>query len=387
MEILSTTESNIKIVLIVNGFQKDYVLNIVNGLCTYCKVILICSDNFAQHDFNSNVSVENLRGNQDFNVPLKVKFIRILKYYIRLVLYIVRTDVKILHILWIRFSLIDGIFFSLLARFMGKKVVYTAHDILPHDRNTRLNKLIFGLIYKSQNCIIVHTEYMKQRLIDEFNVKCNKIQFIEHGVYDVQCSEHLTTEVARDLNKLNKDDFVLLFFGRIAKYKGVEQIASNINKFKHKKRNVKLIIAGEIANNYKDEFCRYIRSIDTSNIITKFGFIDNDEVEMLFKLSNVTILPYKETSQSGVLFLSYAFGTPIIAPKIGGFPNYIIHGKTGLLYNPNSASDFINTINEAISVFNDSNGKYRYEIIDYVNANFSWSQSAKKLFHLYAKYL
>lgn len=381
-----TIESTIHIIIIANGFQTDYLLNFVTALSEHCKVVFICSDNMEKTKFNSNVVVKNLRGDHNPNVPVKNKVIRILRYYYKLFRFIQKSKVKVVHIQWLRFYLIDGLLFTLFARLTGKKVIYTAHDVLPHDRTTLINRLIFRLIYKSQNVIIVHTSFLKNRLHKEFNVAKNKVHFIEHGVYNVADSKEITFELARYRYNLSKEDFVVLFFGRIAKYKGIELIASNINRFSNNNINVKLIIAGEVSKDYETEFYKYFKTIDTSNIIKRFGFIDNHEVEFLFKSSNVTVLPYKEASQSGVLFLSYAYGTPIIAPKIGGFSNYIIQNKTGFLYNPDVESSFFSAVSKAIQVFSNLSTESRKNIKKFAYNNFSWSASCKKLNSIYMKY-
>jgi len=380
------TESKTAIIIIANGFQTDYLLNLVHGLSEYCKVVLICSDDLEQHKYNSNVTVINLRGNQNPNVSIKEKVFRVINYYKKLFRFIRKTNIKVVHIQWIRFSLIDGILFSLCTRMFGKKVIYTAHDIVPHDRNTLLNRLIFRLVYKSQDEIIVHTEFIRNRILNEFNILKNKVHFIEHGVYNIQTTKEITCENARDYFNLSKDDFVILFFGRIAKYKGVELIASNINKFTCENGKVKLIIAGEVAKDYETDFLNFLNNIDTTNIIQRLSFIKTSDVELLFKSSDVTILPYKEASQSGVLFLSYAYGTPVIASRIGGFPNYIVQEKTGMLYDPKDELSFTHAINTAIHIFKKPNDELSNRIQTFANDNFSWNSSCRQLYSIYEKY-
>lgn len=380
------TQTTINVIIITNGFQTDYMLNLVHNLSEYCKVTLICSEDLAQFKFNSNVIVKNLRGSLDPNVSIKYKATRIIKYYFKIFSFIIKSKIKVLHIQWLKYYMIEGVLFSLFARLIGKKVVYTAHDVIPHDKDTLLNRLIFRLIYKSQNVIIAHTMFIKQRLHDEFNVPKNKVYFIEHGVYNVLKNEDINLKIARKKYNLKVEDFVILFFGRIAKYKGIDLIASSINNFSDENKSVKLLLAGEVSKDYKIEFFEYFNNIDSTNIVTRFCFIDDEEVELLFKASNVTILPYKEASQSGVLFLSYAYGVPVIAPKLGGFPNYILHNKTGLLYDPNDVSNFMDTVNTAIKVFNTSNSKINKSIENFAYENFSWNSSCKQLSKIYNEF-
>ena len=371
-----------KIIVIANGFQDDYIVNLVWGLSDICEVDLIGSSKYSKYKFNSNVRFINLRGDHDSNTSFLNKFIRINKYYLKLIWYLMGTRIKVVHIQWIHFY-VEGIIISLFARSLRKKVVYTVHDVLPHDRNTLINRIIFGLIYRSQNILIAHTRYIKERLINEFRIPEKKVHIIKHGVYKVKNTKEISFESARKNLSLKMNDFVILFFGRIAKYKGIEILLSDFNKLKETKKDLKLIIAGQVSQRFEKEFYGILSRMVVNDIITKFYFIEANEVELLFKCANITILPYLEASQSGVLFLSYAYGIPVIAPKVGGFPDDIISGKTGLLFTQKEESNLYATITKAISTFTHQNEKLRDSIKKFAIQNYSWNTSCGKLSSIY----
>src|SRR6202007_1075034 len=96
---------------------------------------------------------------------------------------------------------------------------------------------------------------------------------------------------------------------------------------------------------YLDEILRTIRRIESrERIISKIQFIPDEETELYFKAPDVLVLPYKEIFQSGVLFLAYSFGLPVIAADVGSFREEIIEGRTGFLCNPNDAVDLASAI-------------------------------------------
>ena len=373
-----------RVSIVANGFQYDYIINLNAGLSAYCKVDLIGSDQYLKYQFGDNINFFNLRGNHNEDVAAGTKMLRMLKYYVRLLLYILGTKSKVIHVQWLRFYITDGVLFPLLARVFGKKAFYTVHDVLPHDKDTKLNRLIFKVIYKSQTKIIVHTAFIRNRLLNEFNIKENKIELVKHGVYKVNLSEDISYSSARKQFDIGENDFVFLFFGWIAKYKGLDILLASFNKIKKEHANIKLVIAGRVFPDYTEDFEKLMNNTEMSSIKTTIRHIENDEVEPLFKMANVTVLPYTEASQSGVLFMSYAYGVPVIAPDLGGFPYDIEQGKTGMLFHADKQDDLYNTLRDAMIKYPGYNVERVKNIQRYAADNYSWDASCKKLFTLYA---
>jgi glycosyltransferase involved in cell wall biosynthesis len=371
------------VIIIANGFQQDYIVNLIWSMSRNCGVVFIGSDEYLKYRFDNNVVFLNLRGSHDENVSVFRKIKRILKYYFRLALYLIKTDCEVLHLQWMRFYLIDGVFLSLFARLIGIKAVYTVHDVLPHDRNTLFNRLIFYLVYRSQNLLIAHTDHIKQRVLKEFKISEKKVHVVKHGVYKVNKNGELSAEDVRSKLNYNHDDFIILFFGRIARYKRVELIIKSYNDLKREHKGLKLIIAGKVPNDFKEEFENIKGENDLKGITIKTYYIDDDEVELLFRSANVTVLPYKEASQSGVLFMSYAYGVPVIVPNLGGFPDDVIQGETGLLFNPDEETSFTETLRNAINVFSQPKEEFINKIKNFAEENYSWNASSKNLFHIY----
>ncbi len=374
-----------KIIVIANGFQPDYVINLSNELVNHVDGLdLIGSNIYETNKLNPRIKYRNLRGSHDEKVSGYFKFIRIIKYYYNLIIYISRSDTKLIHILWLRFSLIDGIILTMLFKLMGKTCVYTVHDVLPHDRSNLLNKLLFKGVYKLQNKLIAHTAYIKSRLIKEFSIKSGKIAIIKHGVYNINETPEITTHTARKELGLNDSDFVMLFYGAIARYKGLDLLFDTFNMLENDMPNtIKLLIAGKVRPDYKEEFDDLINGMSSPNIRYFSGYQDDIMTEKFFKSANLTVLPYSEASQSGVLFLSYAFGVPVIAPDIGGFPDDIIAYKTGLLFAKGDKKSLYNSISDYLNKFINNTDFSKEFIKENAFQNYSWKNSCKKLVNFY----
>lgn len=376
---------NHSVIIIANSFQQDYIYDLVTGLSQYIKVILIGSDEHEKYEFGSNVILKNYRGSHDEEVSFYKKALRILRYYFRLFFFLIKSRSPAVHIQWMRFYMIDGVLLTLLARFTGKKAFYTVHDVLPHDEDTALNRFLFKIIYRLQNVLIVHTDFIRQRVINEFHIPESKIHIVKHGVYNVKETEPDSFDSARDKLGMKPDDFVILFFGRLAKYKGLEMLIKIFNRIRKLYTNAKLIVAGKLANDYKEDFEKLLKEYDLNKISFHIRYIEDKEMGLFFTSANITVLPYKEASQSGVLFMSYAHGIPVIAPKLGGFPHDIIPEKTGLLFKPEDEASFENALKKAIEIFSKRDSGKRDFIKEFAQSNYSWEVSCRSLFELYTK--
>jgi glycosyltransferase involved in cell wall biosynthesis len=372
-----------RVAIVANGFQADYIYNLVKGLSEFCPVELIGSSMYMSFTFNSNVKLLNLRGEHDEDVTLLKKGSRILKYYLKLISYLCRSGVRVVHIQWLRFYLLDGVMISLLARALGKRVYYTAHDIIPYHQDTRFTRLTFRIVYRSQHIIVVHTEYLRSRLIEGYGVPASRIRCIKHGVYDKMDSPKIDYKVARERLEIREDDFVILFFGIIKKYKGLELILQAFNELRDGTGHVKLIIAGKVSRDYAREYEQIVSGYNLEDTTIIPRHIEENEVELLFKATDISVLPYSQASQSGVLFLSYAYGVPVVVPDLGGFPGDVEIGSTGLVFNPGDKESLLQHLLKAKDIFGDHMVERRQYIKQFAEEHYSWRSSCKMLSALY----
>ena len=115
----------------------------------------------------------------------------------------------------------------------------------------------------------------------------------------------------------------ILFYGRIAPYKGLDFLLLAFQKILSNHADFRLIIAGEPMKGYED-YMDKIHSIISQagmqeHIIQKLQFIPDEDTEIYFKAADVLALPYKDIFQSGVLFLGFTFGLPAIAADVEFF--------------------------------------------------------------------
>lgn len=383
-----------QISLLTGNVDPHYQLDLLSGLVAAgLEVDFIGSDAMEGASILShrNVHFYNLRGSQDTKASMQEKIFRILKYYFKLIHYTLKTNSQIFHIQWEnKFIYFDRTIMNLFYRLLGKKLVFTVHNVNAGERDendTVLNRLSLKFKYMIADHIIVHTDKMKLQMVTDFNINEKKISVVPHGINTVIPQTELTPSEAKKRLILNYNEKVLLFFGNIAPYKGLKTLINALIKLKSSTSNFKLIIAGKIKGNeaHWNEIKDIIEKHKLSDyIIEQIRFIPDEEVEIYYKAADILILPYNYIFQSGVLFVSYSFGLPAIASDVGSLKEDIIEGKTGFICLPENPEDLAEKI---IQYFQSDLYKklpeIRKHILEFAQEKYSWEKIGKKTSSVY----
>ena len=153
-----------------------------------------------------------------------------------------------------------------------------------------------------------------------------------HPLYEIYQPRYTKAE-ARKLRKLT-DQPVMLFFGLIRPYKGLDIFIKALGSIKNELKNYQAYILGEA---YEDEQ-KYQDLIKgngiASNVIYRNEFIPDDELPLYYAACDVLVLPYRTATQSGIIGIAFQMDRPVIATQVGGLGEYIKHGETGYLVPP-----------------------------------------------------
>jgi D-inositol-3-phosphate glycosyltransferase len=340
-----------------------------------------------------HVDFYNLIGNQDPHVSLGKKVLRALRYYVRLVIYVARTDAKLLHILWFyRSPYIERTLLNTYFKILAKKLVFTAHNIDDQARDgkgTLANRVSLRFLYRIVDHILVHTPKMKLQLVEEFGIAEEKVTIVPLGINDVIPESYVSRKEARTQLGLSVNEKILLFFGNIAPYKGLEDPIRALAILIGQDDQCRLVIAGPVKNKdcegYWREMEELIEDLRLSHYVRKqIGFIPDEDVGVLFKAADVSVLPYKRIYQSGVLLLSYRQGLPVIAADVGSLREDIVEGQTGYLYKAGDPADLAATIRRyfASDLFRELESRSRH-IRAYGDERFSWEKNVERTYAVY----
>jgi glycosyltransferase involved in cell wall biosynthesis len=389
----------VKVCILTGGADKPYALGLASALMARdLSFDFIGSDYVDGPELHNTAQVNflNLRGDQSPAASRMTKALRVLKYYARLIAYAATARPKIFHILWHnKFDLFDRTVLMLYYKLLGKKIVFTAHNVnagLRDSNDTRLNRLSLVIQYRLADHVFVHTEKMKQELAKDFGVPAAKATVIPFGINNTLPNTGLSGGEARKRLGLAAGDKVLLFFGNIAPYKGLEYLIAALAQAASNDGSWRLVIAGrprEQDTGYWNNIHETIsRSPLRDRIMEKIEYVAEDEVEVYFKAADVLILPYAYIFQSGVLFLGYSFGLPVIAADVGSLKEEIIEGETGFVFQAKSAADLAGTIQKYFqSDMYRQLDQQRRKIRDYANARYSWAKVGGITSDIYANLL
>jgi glycosyltransferase involved in cell wall biosynthesis len=216
------------------------------------------------------------------------------------------------------------------------KIICIADNVLPHEKRPG-DKWLTKYFLKPVDAFITMSEKVFADL--KTFVKNKPVRLIAHPLYD-NFGDRISKETARKKLAIRMDDKVVLFFGFIRKYKGLDILleAFKILNHQHSLDNIKLLIAGEFYDNEKN----YIELLNDpsikDNLILHTHFIDNSEVKYFLCAADCVIQPYRSATQSGVTPLAYHFEVPMIVTNVGGLPSMVPDKKVGLVASPDPQS-------------------------------------------------
>jgi glycosyltransferase involved in cell wall biosynthesis len=381
------SRQTLRISLLTGGSDRPYALGLTSALTSAgISVDFIGSDelNLPELLQDPRVNFLNFRGDQSAKAGLAKKIVRVLAYYWRLVRYAVTARPKIFHILWNnKFELFDRTLLIVYYKVMGRNVVLTAHNVNIRKRDrtdTWVNRFSLVIQYQLVDHIFVHTKRMKRELFGEFGVPENKISVIPFGINNTVPDSKLTAVGAKRMLGINGGEKVMLCFGQIAPYKGLEYAVAALTELSKKDRSYRLIIAGK--PKWNATYWEQIEQLISENgvvdrVVMRIGHVPDEETELYFKAADVLILPYTAVFQSGVLFLSYSFGLPVIASDVASLKEEIIEDETGSVFRAQDASDLALKIERYFQsdLFRNLETR-RPEIKRYANERYSWDKVA-----------
>ncbi len=203
----------------------------------------------------------------------------------------------------------------------------------------------------------------------------------------------LTPAEAKRRLGLAENEKVILFLGRIVPYKGIEYLLQAARLLMvDEQASYRLIIAGEPKKGselYLEEIRGFVdRDFAPGQVILRLQFIPDEEMELYLKGADVMVLPYKEIFQSGVLFLAYTFGLPVVATDVGSFRDEVVEGRTGFVCKPGDPTELARAVRTYFEsdLFKNLRAS-RWELQDYARQNHSWGAAAKVTCNAYAQIL
>ena len=241
-----------------------------------------------------------------------------------------------------------GVFCLMVLTLLRYKIVWTVHDVLPHEQHTSDDlKITQKFVDRASAVIMLSSANIADmaRLDVKYNPK--KAMIIPHGNYVKTYPNHLDRRAARKKLAIPADSFVFVFFGMIKPYKNIPGLLEAFATVLKTAPDTYLVIAGKVYDDNLREPLVQAKAIHGDRLILSLENIPDDSVQVYYNASDVAVYPFDEITNSGSAILAATFGTPIIAPLIGAIAD--IPSKAGIFYNPNKADALTNSMLAAMS--------------------------------------
>ncbi len=265
------------------------------------------------------------------------------------------------------------LFFLTLVRWRGARLIWTIHNLYPHDRCLvpQLDILARQLLVKLGSRFFIHGPSARTQVLREFPKLAERTVMIEHGHWVDYYPNTIPQGTARSRLGLTDTEFVFLFIGLCKPYKNLESL---IQAFEQLPGNPVLVIAGKFQDpTYEVAIRDAIRAAarrSENRILLHSGFVRHEDMQIYLGACNVLVAPYNEVLSSGSAILGLSFGRPVIAPAIGSLKDLIIEG-CGLLYNPSRSEGLRDAMRGAMDMKFDE-ARIRAEALKH-----DWNDTAK----------
>lgn len=224
----------------------------------------------------------------------------------------------------------------LLCRLLRIRVVLTAHNILPHELRF-FEAGFYRCYYHLAHAIIVHSLENRERLLEQVpRLKREKIFVIPHGNYAHFHDLELGRGEARQQLGLSLERQMVLFLGAIRPYKGVDLLLQTVRAVRLACPKAFFVVAGHVLRGKREDYEQLAATLGLGpdDLVMHFAYLTTAETIAYVCASDLVVLPYRAIYQSGVLFLASSFGRPVLATRVGSFPETIEEGGSGWLVDP-----------------------------------------------------
>lgn len=250
-------------------------------------------------------------------------------------------------------------------RTSGSRVVVVVDNVVPHERRPG-DVLLTRYFLSAVDGFVV----MSRKVGDDLRTLGYRapVRLVEHPTYD-NFGAAIPRHVARERLGLPADTPVLLFFGFVRRYKGLQTLLSAMPAVTQALPSARLLVAGEF---YDDEqaYRRQIADLDLDDRVTLFSdYIPDEDVTTFFSAADAVVQPYTAATQSGVAQIAFNFDRPVITTDVGGLAETVKHGRTGLVVEPDNPSALASAV---IAFFREGMGTKLSAAVAREKERFGW---------------
>ncbi len=221
----------------------------------------------------------------------------------------------------------------------ASRVAWMVHNARPHEDRVPWGRLR-TLGYRGEDVCFVHAA-AEEEALRALGVGCEVRRLAMPAPATVAVADEAR---ARRRLGVEEDEVVFLFFGHVRAYKGVDVLVDALSRLEPAGPRWRAIIAGEwyVDRSSVDE--ALARAGLGARVHVDDRFVPLAEVGDYFAVATAVVLPYRSGTQSAVVPLAYAYGRPVVTTRVGGLPEAVLEGETGLIVPPDDAASLASAL-------------------------------------------
>jgi glycosyltransferase involved in cell wall biosynthesis len=227
---------------------------------------------------------------------------------------------------------------SLIKKQYKNRIIFITENVISHEARF-IDRMLTKMGLKNADAFVALSNVVENTLKDFTDKKIYKSALPIYDCYNLDKN----VDVKKQKSELgfNEDDDVLLFFGYVRKYKGLNVLLDAVPEIVKKNPKAKLLVVGEFYDS-PDKYYEQINKLGIQDCVKVVQrFVPNEDVGKYYSIADVVILPYLSATQSGVLNIAYGFGKPVIVTDVGGLAEDVIEGKTGYIIKPQDEKEIL----------------------------------------------
>jgi glycosyltransferase involved in cell wall biosynthesis len=339
--------------------------------------------------------VRNTPGLLDFVPKLRIRndeirrVLMLLECCINMIALLLRFFISrpdIVHVQWIpmiRRTPIE-IWFLKLVKGMGSKLVYTVHNVLPHDTGKEFAPL-FRSVYQEMDALICHSVGAKNQLVGEFSLDPARVCVIPHGPLPHD-GKQLSSEEAKRVLGAPTDKVLVLWQGIVRPYKGLDFLLQAWRQIDATRMKACLLLAGSGSPEALQALREQVEALGLrESVVLDLRYLADDELPVYFQAADIAVYPYKEVTTSGALMTAVAYSKAIVATKLPAFQEVLSEVASAQLVAYGDVEGFATALKRLID---DRDQRARVaSSVARLNALNSWNAIASKTRQCYSTLL
>lgn len=221
----------------------------------------------------------------------------------------------------------------LVKRNTGVKIVFICHNVVPHEGGGVIDRRLALTVLRRGDALVVHSEQDRLRLLALLpEARVYKAAIPTYAPLGDGVASRPGRDLRRELG-LPEGAPVVLFFGFVRPYKGLEYLIQAVRSVRERV-GAHLLVVGEFWT-APEFYLRYAEEFGVSDAMTIVNrYVPNEDLGQYFDLADAVVLPYVSATQSAVVQLAFGFGKPVITTRVGGLHEVVEDGVTGLIVPP-----------------------------------------------------